>query len=113
MKNSHPIMKKYTSPIMISEIELLVIPKEVWTCDIPHVKNVINNDVAIIIRGLNLASQATMIAVNPIFFADSVLIVWLMLPASNKPISPHIAPEITMVLIITIFTFIPTYLAVF
>ena len=75
MKNSTAIMQKYTKPIAISPMESLVIEKAVWTLDIPLSKNATKNAVPNIAKGLNFASHATIIAVNPRFLADSAVMV--------------------------------------
>ena len=60
-----------------------------------------------------MESHATMIAVNPRPPAVAVEIVWLAPLTITKPAIPQIAPEIAIVRIITFFTWIPAYLAVF
>ena len=62
---------------------------------------------------MNLESHATMIAVNPRPPAVAVEIVWLAPLTITNPAIPQIAPEIAMVQIITFFTWIPAYFAVF
>ena len=56
---------------------------------------------------------STIIAVNPRPFATVVVMVWFVLPTSNKPATPQTAPERSIVRIITFLTLIPMYLAVF
>ena len=48
-------------------------------------------------KGLNLASQATMMAVKPRPPAVSVEMVWLAPETAMKPVKPQMAPERIMV----------------
>ena len=52
-------------------------------------------------------------AVNPLPSAVIVEIVWLAPLTITNPAIPQIAPEIAMVRMMTLFTWIPAYLAVF
>ena len=60
MKNSHPIMKNKTIPTTISGNAALI---ERFL--VPFLRKVINAEVPIIAKGLNFASQDTIIAVKP------------------------------------------------
>ena len=91
----------------------LVSLNEVLTVDIPLLTNVIKSVENITVIGSSFASHATIIAVKPILLAELVVMVRLIEPASISPTSPQIAPDKASVLIITFFTLIPTYLAVF
>ena len=63
--------------------------------------------VNIIMIGLNFAIQDTMTAVNPRPPTMVVVRVWSVPAVSSRPIRPHIAPESTMVRMITRSTFMP------
>ena len=54
-----------------------------------------------------------MIAVKPRPAARSLVKVWSVPLTRRKPAIPHIAPERSIVLIMTFLTFMPMYLAVF
>ena len=106
MKNSQPIMKNKTIPTTIlGKDESISKVEDIW--EEPSCKKDINAEVPIIIRGWNFASQETIIAVNPIPPIVSVLTEWSRALTIKNPASPHIAPEISIVLIITFLTFIP------
>ena len=62
--------------------------------------------------GLNLASQETMTAVKPRPSTMVVVSVWLVLPTSSSPARPQIAPDRSIVRMMTFSTLMPTYLAV-
>lgn len=70
-------------------------------------------EITTIVNVLNFESHATMIAVNPRPPAVLVEIVWLEPLTMIKPARPQIAPEIAIVRMMTFFTLIPTYFAVF
>ena len=102
MKNEQMITAKYTIPTTMFDIESLVNIKVFLTSTIPLEMKVMKKLVRIIINGLNDASQVAIIPVNPILFAEVTLIVWLIEPARTKPTRPAIAPDRTIVLIITL-----------
>ena len=99
-------------PTTIFDIESFVNINVFLTSIIPFEIKVMKKLVRIIINGLNAASQVVIIPVKPILLAEAVLIVWLIEPARTKPTRPAIAPDNTIVLIMTLSTLIPTYFAV-
>ena len=62
----------------------------------------------IMIMGLNFASQEIMTAVKPRPPDSEVDSVWSVPETSRKPTSPHIAPDRSIVRIMTFSTFMPT-----
>ena len=65
------------------------------------------------LNGLNFASHDTMIAVNPRPPMVFSVTVWSSPPTIRNAAIPQSAPENSMVLIMTFFTLMPMYLAVF
>ena len=82
-------------------------------CPAPFCMNTRKNDTRTMANALNLLSQDTMMAVNPLPPAVLVEMVWLAPLTMMKPAMPQMAPDRAMVRIITFFTLIPAYLAVF
>ena len=99
-------------PVITSDADSLS-PYWLAICTAPLSRNTRKKEIRSIIYGLNLASHETIIAVKPRPPAVLVEIVWLEPLTRRKPVSPHNAPEIAIVHIITLLTFIPAYLAVF
>ena len=84
-------------PVMICETYSFI-----WyfdaICDAPLLRKTMRAEISIIVKVLNLASQATMIAVNPRPPAVEVDMVWLAPDTATKPARPQMAPEMAMVL---------------
>ena len=101
MKNSQPIIKKIIIPVIISEKEEFnLYTSEIF--DAPFSRKTISNEVSTIKIGLNFASHDTIIAVKPLPPAVSLLREWSVPATKRKPAIPHIAPEIAIVLKITL-----------
>ena len=112
MKNSQPIRKNSKIPVIISDAFSF---KENWEAIwiAPCCIKTRSSEITTMAIGLNLAIQATIIAVKPRPPAVLVEIVWLPPLTTTAPASPQIAPDKRTVLMITFFTLIPAYLAVF
>ena len=79
----------------------------------PFCKKHTRSEENIIVMGLNFDIQDTMIAVNPFPPTALALMEWSVPAARIQPITPQSAPEIRTVRMMTFFTLIPIYLAVF
>ena len=112
VKNSQAIIEKITIAVRISPILLSTLKFDVANL-LPTLKKMINADTGTIIIGLNLDIQETIIAVNPCPPTIDGFKECLSPATIIKPTIPHIAPDIATVRIITLFTLIPMYLAVF
>ena len=105
-------MKKSIIPVIIFDAYSLSANFDAIS-DAPLLRKIISKVMATMKNVLNLASQATMIAVKPRPPAVLVEIVWSTPATPTNPASPHTAPDIIIVRIITFLTLIPAYLAVF
>ena len=105
------MMKNKIIPVMISEKEWFK-PNAVEISPAPLSRNTISKLVNIMVTGLNFASHETITAVKPWLFVIVVVTVWFIPPTSKSPASPQRAPDKSIVRMITLLTFIPTYLAV-
>ena len=99
-------MKKRIIPVKISEKSPFRPNLEV-TSSAPRPKKTSSRVVKIIVMGLNLPSHETIMAVKPLPPTRFESIEWEEPPTSKRPASPHIAPDTSIVRIITFLTFMP------
>ena len=112
MKNSLPMMQKRMMPVMTLEAKSLSLNWEaIWMA--PFSRKTRRKEMTTMTKVLNLASQATMMAVKPRPPAVEVEMVWPAPATAMKPARPQMAPEMAMVRIKTLESLMPAYRAVF
>ena len=104
----HALIGAYTPEGEIWVSELREALSSIWE----RPRKTIRKLVRIIQMGLNLASHETMTAVKPRPSTMVVVSVWFVPPTSSRPARPQIAPDSSMVRMMTFSTLMPTYLAV-
>ena len=107
MKNSLPMIKNRMMPVRISP-KLWLSEKLVAISPAPRPRKTSRKLVRIIQTGLNFASHETMTAVKPRPSTMVGVRVWLVPPTSSRPVRPQMAPESSMVRMMTRSTLMPT-----